>query len=235
MFRHSPVPRGGAWPATPNAARWSRPRSTPARPDYQAFQFVLWAGSRAARGAGLRRFRDQGLGLTGRGLPPPGLLADGLALAAIACKSRAPISPRAARSSPAVRPEFYDHLGCSQTQNLALAPRHAPLRRRPQGADLRRGRGLGRTAPPAPHRPEERHVSRPTGPEAEVDDQRSLSLRATASQPTIRRSRGDRGATLAASHTSSTSCHLRARSRSLKSFHHRAMVGLGGQEDKASS
>src|SRR3977135_3949191 len=53
--------------------------------------------------------------------------------------------------------------GRSETKNLAVAPRHAPVRRRPEEAHLCRGQGFGRIAPSAPHRPEDRHVSRPPG------------------------------------------------------------------------
>jgi len=53
--------------------------------------------------------------------------------------------------------------GRSEEKNLTLAPRHAPLGRRTQAPGLCRGQGLGRTAPPTPHRPEDRHVPRPAG------------------------------------------------------------------------
>src|SRR5947199_9943729 len=66
-----------------------------------------------------------------------------------------------------------DFNGRSETKNLALAPRHAPFGRRAEAADLCRGQGFGRIAPPAPCRPEDRHVSRPAGAQGE---DRSLTL-----------------------------------------------------------
>ena len=48
-----------------------------------------------------------------------------------------------------------------QKENLAVAARHAPLGRRAQAADLCRGQGFRRAAPPASHRPQDRHVQGP--------------------------------------------------------------------------
>src|SRR5579872_5499021 len=64
--------------------------------------------------------------------------------------------------------------GRPQTQNFALAPWHAPLGRRAEGPKLRRRQGFGRIAPPAPHRPQERHVPGPAGPEAGGEDRRRV-------------------------------------------------------------
>src|SRR5690606_20195323 len=57
--------------------------------------------------------------------------------------------------------------GSTETKDLAVEARHAPLGRRAEGPDLCRGQELGRASPPAPHRPEDRHVSRPSGSGAE--------------------------------------------------------------------
>src|SRR3954453_15127029 len=57
--------------------------------------------------------------------------------------------------------------GRSEAKNLALTPRHAPVRRRAEEARLCRGQGFGPIAPAAPHRPENRHVSRPAGPQGQ--------------------------------------------------------------------
>ena len=43
-------------------------------------------------------------------------------------------------------------------ENLALAAWHAPFGGCAEAADIRRGQGLGRAAPSAPHRPQDRHV-----------------------------------------------------------------------------
>src|ERR1044071_2333960 len=65
--------------------------------------------------------------------------------------------------------------GCPKKKNLAVPPRHAPLRRRAEAADLCRGQGLRRAAPPASHRPEDRDVPGPSGAQGE---ERSLKPRA---------------------------------------------------------
>ena len=62
--------------------------------------------------------------------------------------------------------EFASH-GCAEKKNLAVAPRHAPVGRCAQAADLCRGQGFRRIAPSAPHRPEDRHVQGPPGAEGE--------------------------------------------------------------------
>src|SRR5262245_10604978 len=53
--------------------------------------------------------------------------------------------------------------GRTKTKNLPGKAWHAPLGRRAEGADLCRGQEFRRDAPAAPHRPEDRHVSRPSG------------------------------------------------------------------------
>ena len=57
--------------------------------------------------------------------------------------------------------------GCPQTKNIALPARDAPFRRCAQAADLYRGQGFRRTAPPPPHRPQDRHVQGPAGAEGQ--------------------------------------------------------------------
>ena len=57
--------------------------------------------------------------------------------------------------------------GRTETKNLSVQARHAPFGRCAEGSDLCRGQELRRNAPPAPHRPEDRHVSRPPGSGAE--------------------------------------------------------------------
>src|SRR5262249_8285976 len=59
--------------------------------------------------------------------------------------------------------------GRSEKKNLAVAPWHAPLGGRAEEADLRRGQGLGRASPPAPSRPQDRHVQGPAGPEEKMN------------------------------------------------------------------
>src|SRR5258705_12247514 len=53
--------------------------------------------------------------------------------------------------------------GRTETKNLSVQARHAPFGRCAEGSDLCRGQELRRNAPPAPYRPEDRHVSRPPG------------------------------------------------------------------------
>src|ERR1700679_1480287 len=57
--------------------------------------------------------------------------------------------------------------GRSPQKNIALAARHAPLGGRAEEADLCRGQGFRRIAPPAPPRPEDRHVQGPPGSEGQ--------------------------------------------------------------------
>src|SRR5215472_3693056 len=57
--------------------------------------------------------------------------------------------------------------GRSETQNIAVAARDAPLRRCAGAADLRGGQGFGRAAPAPPHRSQDRYVPRPAGPQVE--------------------------------------------------------------------
>ncbi len=63
MFRHALVLAGGVKrrPAS-NARRCWVPRSIPASAIIPAFQFVVWAGKTAARGARRRDVRDLGRG-----------------------------------------------------------------------------------------------------------------------------------------------------------------------------
>src|SRR5262249_19370157 len=63
-------------------------------------------------------------------------------------------------------PRGYDN-GRSEKKNLAVAPWHAPLGGCAEEADLCRGQGLRRAPPPAPSRPQDRHVQGPAGPEEE--------------------------------------------------------------------
>ena len=180
MFRHSLCLAGGAAASDAQCGAVVKAAVNACETYYQAFQFVLWADREPREAMAFAAFETTGLGLTRRRpLSARFRRIEGTgARGAIACKSRAPIF-RAARSR--ALPFGVPVNGRSQTQNVALAPRHAPLGRRAQGADLRRGQGFGRTAPPAPHRPQERHVSGPPGSEAEIDDRRRLSLRRPAS------------------------------------------------------
>src|SRR6202041_309791 len=57
--------------------------------------------------------------------------------------------------------------GRSKKKNIALAAWHAPLGGRPEEADLCRGQGFRRIAPPASPRPEDRHVQGPSGSESQ--------------------------------------------------------------------
>src|SRR6202041_1013660 len=63
-------------------------------------------------------------------------------------------------------PRGYRH-GRSPTKNIALAAWHAPLGGCAEEADLCRGQGFRRIAPPAPSRSEDRHVQGPAGAEGE--------------------------------------------------------------------
>src|SRR6476646_1347471 len=60
-----------------------------------------------------------------------------------------------------------DRYGRSQKKNIALAAWHAPLGGRAEEADLCRGQGFRRVAPPPPPRPENRHVQGPAGSEGQ--------------------------------------------------------------------
>src|SRR5690606_6661939 len=53
--------------------------------------------------------------------------------------------------------------GSAKKKDLAVEARHAPFGRCAEGAYLCRGQELRRAAPPAPHRPEDGHVSRSPG------------------------------------------------------------------------
>ena len=57
--------------------------------------------------------------------------------------------------------------GRSQAKSIPLTRRHAPFAPRAEGQSSRRGQGHGRTSPSAPHRPEDRHVPRPSDSDAE--------------------------------------------------------------------
>jgi hypothetical protein len=57
--------------------------------------------------------------------------------------------------------------GCSEEKNLPHEAWPASLGRCAGAPDLCRGQGFGRAAPPAPHRPEDGHVSRPPSPQSE--------------------------------------------------------------------
>src|ERR1700726_794835 len=57
--------------------------------------------------------------------------------------------------------------GRSQTKNIAFAAWHAPLGGCAEEADLCRGQGFRRIAPPAPPRPQDRHVQGPAGSEGQ--------------------------------------------------------------------
>src|SRR3984957_11306965 len=57
--------------------------------------------------------------------------------------------------------------GRSPQKNVALAARHAPLCGRIEEADLCRGEGFRRIAPPAPPRSQDRHVQGSSGPEGQ--------------------------------------------------------------------
>src|SRR5829696_6709146 len=70
--------------------------------------------------------------------------------------------------SRALPPITGDENGRSEEKNVAVASRHASLRRRPESPDLCRGQGLGRTAPPPPCRPEDRDVPGPPGLHCEI-------------------------------------------------------------------
>src|SRR5665213_4515108 len=63
-------------------------------------------------------------------------------------------------------PRGYRH-GRSPKKNIALAAWHAPLGGRAEEADLCRGQGFRRIAPPASPRFENRHVQGPPGPEGQ--------------------------------------------------------------------
>src|SRR5215218_8785919 len=88
--------------------------------------------------------------------------------------------------------------GRSETKDLAVAPRHAPLGRRAQSPDLCRGQGFGRATPPAPCRPQDRHVPRPTGPQGEILRGLSAPARPARAAPYGRRSLLGRSSTMAA-------------------------------------
>src|SRR5258708_3042752 len=57
--------------------------------------------------------------------------------------------------------------GRSQKKNIAIAAWHAPLGGCAEEADLCRGQGFRRIAPPAPPRPQDRHVQGPAGSEGQ--------------------------------------------------------------------
>src|SRR5262249_56625238 len=54
--------------------------------------------------------------------------------------------------------------GRSETQNIAVAARNAPLRRCAGAADLRGGQGFRGAAPAPPHRSPDPHAPAPTTP-----------------------------------------------------------------------
>src|SRR5262245_33850499 len=83
---------------------------------------------------------------------------------------------RRAASRPPSDTRSYHH-GRPETKNIAVETWDAPLGRCAQGADLRRGQGFRRVAPPAPHRPQDRHVSRAPGAQAEERSLTRLALR----------------------------------------------------------
>src|SRR5205807_7757504 len=60
-----------------------------------------------------------------------------------------------------------DRYGRSQKKNIALAAWHAPFGGCTEEADLCRGQGFRRTAPPAPPRSQDRHVQGPSGPQSQ--------------------------------------------------------------------
>src|SRR3712207_5394 len=58
--------------------------------------------------------------------------------------------------------------GRSKEKNVAVAARHASLRRCLEGPDLYRGQGFRRVAPSSPRRPEDRDLPGPSGSQGEV-------------------------------------------------------------------
>src|SRR4051812_26424931 len=66
---------------------------------------------------------------------------------------------------PPTHPARTLQYGRSKKKNIAVATWHAPLGRRDQEADLCRGQGFRRTAPPASPRSEDRDVQGPPGSE----------------------------------------------------------------------
>src|SRR5205823_6523519 len=73
------------------------------------------------------------------------------------------IVPRMARTR-AIRETAY---GRAETKSIALEARHATLCRRAPQADLYRRQGFRRAAASASHRPEDRNVQGPPGPQAQ--------------------------------------------------------------------
>jgi hypothetical protein len=99
-----------------------------------------------------------------------------------------------------------DEYGCSEKKNLAVASRNAPLGGRPLRPDLCRGQGLWRTAPSAPCRSEDRHVSRPPDPHAEVEGR---LRRHRAQRPNVFEKAGRAPAFFFASRVSVRAAHVR--------------------------
>ena len=82
-----------------------------------------------------------------------------------------PISARFGR--PAVRRFLLEFTMAVPRRKTSPRAAECAAPRTAEVPDLRRGRGLGRTAPPAPRRSEDRHVQWPAGAEAE-DDRRGV-------------------------------------------------------------
>ena len=60
--------------------------------------------------------------------------------------------------------------GGAEEKNQPVPPRYAPFGRRAEAAELCRRQGFRRTPPPAPHRPQDRHVQGPRCAQAEGRD-----------------------------------------------------------------
>src|SRR6266700_6703811 len=80
--------------------------------------------------------------------------------------------------------------GRAEEKDVAIAARHAAFRRRAEATDLYGRQGFGRVAPSPSHRPQDRHVSRPPGSQAEIRGVTAHPIAAGAAAPHRRKSAG---------------------------------------------